>query len=110
MKRETNFQVAVEKTLIRKKEGDTMDCYEYNDQVLKPKFNQIRIDVVKHILDLKYSQFKEYLEDYTEIGYDSFDNYDEYSCDFIKCEVYEYIAKKIEETEYTQEVMDGWDD
>ena len=107
--KETNYQVAVEKTLIRVDEGETMDCYEYNEDVLKSKFNKIKMDLVKHLLDLKYSEYVEYLEDYTDKGEDDFDNYDEFTCDYIRGEVTLYITSKIEETEYTQEVMDEWD-
>lgn len=107
---ETNYQVAVEKTLIRVDEGDERDCYEYNDEVLEPKFNKIRMDLVKYLLDLKYSEWIEHLTDYTDRGDDDFENYDEYTCDYIRdLVVDDFITKRIEETEYTQEVMDEWD-
>ena len=108
MKKETNYQVAIEKTIIRVEEGETKDCYIYNEEVLKPKFNKIKMDFVKYLLDLKYSEFVLHLEDYTDIGYDDFDNYDEYACDFIKDIINEYVIKKIKETEYSDEVMEQW--
>ena len=108
--KETNYQVAVEKTLIRVDEGETSDCYEYNDEVLKPKFNKIKMDLVKYLLDLKYTDFVEHLTDYTDRGDDDFQNYDEYACEYIRdLIVDEYIPNKIEEIDYTQEVMDEWD-
>jgi hypothetical protein len=103
--KETNYQVAVEKTLV----SDLLGNLDYNDEVLKPKFNKIKMDLVKHLLDLNYTQYKEYLEDYTEIGYDDFDNYDEFTCDFLRGVVVLFITEKIDDTEYTQEVMDEWD-
>lgn len=107
--KETNYQVAVEKTLIRVDEGETSDCYEYNDEVLKPKFNKIKMDLVKYLLDLKYSEWIEHLTDYTDRGDDDFDNYDEFCFTYLNDQLEEYIKRRIDETEYPQEVMDEWD-
>lgn len=107
--KETNYQVAVEKTLIRLKEGETMDCYKYNMEVLQPKWNTHKMSLIKHLKDLKYYKWMEYLEDYTDRGDDDFENYDEYALDYLKDQLEEFIRRKVDETEYTQEVMDEWD-
>ena len=107
---ETNYQVAVEKTLIRVKEGETMECYEYNKEVLHPKFKTHKMSLIKHLMNLKYSEWIEHLEDYTDRGDDDFQNYDEYALNYFKDELEEFIKMKVDETEYTQEVMDKWDD
>ena len=107
--KETNYQVAVEKTLIRVDEGDERECYEYNKEVLKHKFNTHKMCLIKHLTTLKYSEWIEYLEDYTDRGDDDFENYDEYALDYFKDQLEEYIKRRIDETEYPQEVMDEWD-
>ena len=57
-----------------------------------------------------YGDWIEYLEDYTDRGDDDFQNYDEYALDYFRDELEEFIKGKVDETEYTQEVMDKWDD
>lgn len=109
MTKETNYQVAVEKTLIRIDEGGERECYTYNKEVLQPKFKNHKISLIKHLMDLKYSEWIEYLEDYTDRGDDDFENYDEYALNYFKDQLEEFINKRIEETEYTQEVMDQWE-
>ena len=107
--KETNYQVAVEKTLIRVDEGDERECYEYNKEVLHHKFKTHKISLIKHLLDLKYSEWIEHLTDYTDRGDDDFDNYDEFCFTYLNDQLEEYIKRRIEETEYPQEIMDEWD-
>jgi hypothetical protein len=105
MNKETNYQVAVEKTLIRDQYGKLM----FNEEIIKQKFKKIKMYLIQQLVNLRTSEFIDHLEMYTEIGYDDFDNYDEYACLFIKGIVQDIIEQEIEDTQYSDETIEKWE-